>query len=282
MIMDRQNHAAKAKGRRARQGNVAGKPGVDTRPGYQVLFTSLYENIANGTWRPAAQIPSERELCDLYAVSRTMVRQALLNAERRGLVVRIPGKGTFVAHGRIQQDLDHLTSFREALQAHSLEPWSRVLRVDWEMASTLVARRLELAAGTRVLAVDILGLAGDRPMALYNSHIAPSVAETVHRALSDAKSDEIHSSYELIAQALNLHVLVADQLFEATAADSTMTSQLAVTAGAAVFRVSSIFRTPQGMPVETRVAIYPGDRYVFHALREFRRSPTRRSAAGSE
>ena len=277
--MNRQNHAAKTKGRRARQGQAAGKPSVDTRPGYQVLFTNLYENIANGTWRPAAQIPSERELCELYSVSRTMVRQALLNAERRGLVVRIPGKGTFVAHGRIQQDLDHLTSFREALQAHSLEPWSRVLRVDWEMASTLVAKRLELAAGTRVLAVDILGLAGDRPMALYNSHIAPSVAETVQRALS--KSDEIRSSYELIAQALKLDVLVADQLFEATAADSTITSQLAVTAGAAVFRVSSIFRTPQGMPLETRVAIYPGDRYVFHALREFRRSPTRRSAVGS-
>jgi DNA-binding GntR family transcriptional regulator len=67
-------------------------------------------------------------------------------------------------------------------------------------------------------------------------------------------------------------MLVADQLFEATAADRAITSQLGVSVGSAVFRVSSIFRTPQGMPVETRVAIYPGDRYVFHAIREFHRS----------
>ena len=273
--MSRQDYSARAKSRRAtalRKNTIPAQPGFGTQPGYQVLFNSLYENIANGTWRPAAQIPSERELCDLYQVSRTMVRQALLNAERRGLVMRVPGKGTFVAHQRIQQDLDHLTSFREALQAHSLEPWSRVLRVDWEIASTLVARRLEVPVGTRVLAVDILGLAGDRPMALYNSHVEPSVAETVRRALADAKSNEIHSSYEVIAQALKLDMLVADQLFEATAADRAITSQLGVTVGSAVFRVSSIFRTPQGMPVETRVAIYPGDRYVFHAIREFHRS----------
>jgi GntR family transcriptional regulator len=276
--MSHQDYAARAKSRRAsavRQSTQPRHPGLGIQPGYQILFNSLYENIANGTWRPAAQIPSERELCDLYRVSRTMVRQALLNAERRGLVMRVPGKGTFVAHRRIQQDLDHLTSFREALQAHSLEPWSRILRVDWEMASALVARRLDLAAGTRVLAVDILGLAGDRPMALYNSHIVPGVAETVQRALADAKSNEIHSSYEVIAQALNLDVLVADQLFEATAADRAISSQLAVTVGSAVFRVSSIFRTPQAIPVETRVAIYPGDRYVFHAVREFHRSSPR-------
>ncbi len=258
-----------------RQGKRESKSGFGSQPGYQVLFSKLYENIANGTWRPGVQIPSERELCDHFKVSRTMVRQALLNAERRGLIVRVPGKGTFVAHQRIQQDLDHLTSFREALQAHSLEPWNRVLRVDWEMASALVAKRLQIDGGTPVLAVDVLGLAGDRPMALYNSHVSPAVAESVQRGLAAAKSNEVHSSYELITAALKLDSLVADQIFEATTVDSALTAQLSVPAGAAVFRVSTIFRTPQGTPVETRVALYPGDRYVFHAIREFRRNPSR-------
>ena len=46
------------------------------------------------------KLPTEKELCEEYAVSRTTVRQALSELERRGVIYRAQGKGSFVASMR--------------------------------------------------------------------------------------------------------------------------------------------------------------------------------------
>ena len=56
----------------------------------------LRQAIASGTFRPGTQLPTEAELCQMLAVSRTVVREALRVLEEDGLVARRHGVGTFV------------------------------------------------------------------------------------------------------------------------------------------------------------------------------------------
>ena len=42
------------------------------------------------------QIPSERELCEIYNVSRTTIRKAIDELVKEGLLIKRPGKGNFV------------------------------------------------------------------------------------------------------------------------------------------------------------------------------------------
>ena len=65
-------------------------------PLHQQLSRLLAAQIADGTYRPGAAIPPERQLCALYGVSITTVRQAVLDLAERGLVDRAVGRGTFV------------------------------------------------------------------------------------------------------------------------------------------------------------------------------------------
>jgi len=53
------------------------------------------------------RLPSEAEIGAEYSVSRSVVRQALLELERGGFIYRQRGKGTFVAD---QESLKHLSS----------------------------------------------------------------------------------------------------------------------------------------------------------------------------
>ena len=46
-------------------------------PLYHQLKERLVERIASGTWPPESRLPSERELCELFGISRITVRQAL-------------------------------------------------------------------------------------------------------------------------------------------------------------------------------------------------------------
>ena len=53
--------------------------------------------IQSGEFASGQRLPTEMELCERLGVSRTPIRQALGNLVARGLLVRQPGRGTFVA-----------------------------------------------------------------------------------------------------------------------------------------------------------------------------------------
>ncbi len=65
-------------------------------PIYHQLKSLIREQIESGLWKPGDRIPTENELCRLYGISRSPVRQALKELVYEGMLVRRPGAGTFV------------------------------------------------------------------------------------------------------------------------------------------------------------------------------------------
>ena len=66
-------------------------------PYYFQLAEIVEEEIVSGRWEPGTRLPSEPDLCDQYALSRTTIRQALARLEQKGLITRDKGRGTFVS-----------------------------------------------------------------------------------------------------------------------------------------------------------------------------------------
>lgn len=64
---------------------------------YKQIGQHIRDRIVSGQLRPADRIPSEQELMDEFKVSKITVKNALTELADEGLVVRIQGKGTFVA-----------------------------------------------------------------------------------------------------------------------------------------------------------------------------------------
>jgi len=65
-------------------------------PIYYQLKMLVKQQIQEGDLRAGDRLPTEQELCDLYAISRAPVRQALADLVREGFIYRRPGQGTFV------------------------------------------------------------------------------------------------------------------------------------------------------------------------------------------
>ena len=66
-------------------------------PLYYQLQEVLKEQIESGRWAPGEALPSEPELARRFGISRVVVRQALAILEDDRQIVRIKGRGTFVA-----------------------------------------------------------------------------------------------------------------------------------------------------------------------------------------
>jgi len=75
------------------------------------LLNYVRHTILSGAWAPGQRLPSEPELAEQLAVSRSTVRQALQVAEQEGLIHRVQGRGTFVASTPISRQQRQLLGF---------------------------------------------------------------------------------------------------------------------------------------------------------------------------
>ena len=60
------------------------------------IYCNLKHEIAAGTYFPGERLPSESMLCRQYGVQRDTVRHALELLVLEGLIVKQPGRGSFV------------------------------------------------------------------------------------------------------------------------------------------------------------------------------------------
>lgn len=63
---------------------------------YKQIHRELEEQMLSGKLPLGARIPTEKELCDLYGVSRVTARKALDDLKEEGLIMRTRGCGSFV------------------------------------------------------------------------------------------------------------------------------------------------------------------------------------------
>jgi GntR family transcriptional regulator len=72
------------------------------------LKNALAEEIARNALQPGMRLPSEQTICEIFDVSRPVVRAAITSLAAEGLVEKVPRRGVFVA--RPSTETSFLTS----------------------------------------------------------------------------------------------------------------------------------------------------------------------------
>jgi DNA-binding GntR family transcriptional regulator len=89
------------RGQAASPPNGAGLDRTSFVPLYYQLQEVLKEQIESGVWAPGEALPSEPELARRFGISRVVVRQALAILQDDRQIVRVKGRGTFVAQPKL-------------------------------------------------------------------------------------------------------------------------------------------------------------------------------------
>ena len=136
----------------------------------------LLEELENGRYSGAAQLPSELELASDLGVSRTVVRDALSELERDGYLERVRGIGTLVNRDVVQlkNRMDQKLEFYKMIRAIGKEPRSDNLSVTREIASPALAEKLQLPTDASQTLVFVCRrvMADDTPV-LFSTDILP-------------------------------------------------------------------------------------------------------------
>ncbi len=226
------------------------------RPVYVRLKDTIRAGIAAGEWKTGEAIPSERELCTAYGISRMTTRQAIGDLVHEGVLTRQQGRGTFVAQPRFAQRLRYLTGFTADMAARGIVATSRVLELRLAPAPEDVAGELAVTVGGPLVFVERIRFADGRPVGLERAWLSVGATDTLLTA------GVAGSLYERLA-ALGHHPVRAEQRIGAGLADERETTLLSLDPGSPVLRTRRRSYDAHGRAIELAEAAYRGDAYTF-------------------
>jgi GntR family phosphonate transport system transcriptional regulator len=140
---------------------------------WRQIANRLQHDIGASVYPPGGRLPTEAELSQHFRVNRHTVRRALEELSRGGLVRVEQGRGSFVAEDVLEYAVEARTRFSEWIRRHNMEPSGRLLQLKETAADSHVATGLGIRSGSRVVLLERLGFADDRPVSLAQ-HYFPS------------------------------------------------------------------------------------------------------------
>jgi GntR family transcriptional regulator len=151
--------------------DVAGS--ADSGPRYLWLQRLIRDAIDTKRLAPGAALPSERELCDEFQLSRVTIRKAMQALVDDGLLDRRRGAGTFVSitpvaenPGRVEKSFSMLSSFTEDMLARGRRPSSEWVDRSEGAVTPEEALALGISPGSRVYRLQRIRYADDETMAV--------------------------------------------------------------------------------------------------------------------
>lgn len=227
-------------------------------PLYIQVMDSLQEYIEDGA-SAGEQLPGEPELCRLFDVSRTVIRQALRELEYEGLIVREKGKGTFIAEPKIRESLfQELTGFYQDMAAKGHAPYSQVLKQEEVPASRKIAGYLKLKPGTPVVQIDRLRFVEEEPIVLVSTYLPAARCP----GLVDVDLTQ-QSLYAWLEAACDIDIARGKRYLEAVPANEVEAELLEIKKGAPLLLLDSVSYLADGTPIEYFHALHRGDRSRF-------------------
>ena len=201
-------------------------------------------------------LPSERELVELFGVSRPTVRQATEELLNEGYLYRRRGLGTFIAHPKLKQELPSVLSFTEQMHREGKTASSRVVSKEvLEKASPAVYEALKLPASSPIFQLKRLRLTDDEPFMLETTSLPlaqfPKLTE-----IDFGKA----SLYQFLQEEYNVTIGLIYQTLEPILLKEPEAKLLGVLKGSPAMLLQISAFTPDKHSIEFSQALVRGDR----------------------
>ncbi len=227
---------------------------------FEEVAGQLADRVRRGVYSTAQRLPSEYDLAKEFDVSRLTVRKAIDLLIRQQVLVKDPGKGTYVmaTPEKVESGRLGLQGFTEAAKAYGKVSRTEVLSfgpADHLPPVVTQALQLENRHDQRVDLLVRRRFWDDDPMTIEKIAIC-------HEYVADRKaSDFTGSLFDLIER--EVPIAYSHQEIEAILVDSELADLLHVHLGDPLLRVNSVTYTADAKPIFYDTSYYRADKYSF-------------------
>ena len=225
-------------------------------PLYHQIFLQLRDEILSGQRAQGSPVATEKELSQIYAVSRITARRALAELAQQKFVARKRRVGTTVIYrapvrpieANMDQAVDSLLDFGRLTKV-------QVLAIRKEAASPSVAEAMHVKPGDPVMRAVRLRYLEGQPLGYVISYVPVELAAQVtRRALA-------HEPILKVIKNAGYRLGKATQTVAAILADPVLCRSLGVEPRSAILRITRSVFDRSGKPILLTIAHYRSDRY---------------------
>jgi DNA-binding GntR family transcriptional regulator len=189
------------------------------RKNYRKLYVQLYEairkKIEDKEWSVGFRIPTEKELCEDFKVSRATVRSAVLELVGQGYLTRQQGRGTFVSKEVISDKLTMSTTFSELMLEAGIDLSTDVLAQTIMMPVDDLSDKLNISGDKHIIYIKRLRRVDNKPIMIQETYIPfnicpPLLEENVQK----------NSLFELLEKKYGIHITGVRNYFDVTYLDA--------------------------------------------------------------
>lgn len=228
-------------------------------PIHQQLYSYIKEKIEEGFYEEGDVIPSEKEMQEMFEISRITVRRAISDLEHDGYLIKRRGCGTIVCPRKKERDMSVFNSFSGAARVKGDQPGSIILQCKEIEASVKIAEKLSVENGETVYFLKRLRLLNGRIIALNETYISARLGFSVRREEFDSTT----SLYTYLEQ----HGIIlgsADETIEAKMASPEVRRELFLEESHPLLYKERVTYDLDGRPIEFSENSYLSDSYKYY------------------
>lgn len=145
-------------------------------PRYAAIKKYVLDGISRGELKPGDRVESEAELIKRFNVSRMTAHRALSELRNSGVLVRLPGVGSFVANPSAKGHIIEIRNIADEIRSRGHEHSAKVIVNSSQKASRKVAALLGVGVGTPVFHSVIVHREAGIPLQLEERFVLASAA----------------------------------------------------------------------------------------------------------
>lgn len=224
----------------------------------QVLLEMIEEQLL----KPGDSIPPERELCETQGVSRMTVNKAIMTLVNEGVLYREQGRGTFVAHPKINRTLSQLKGFTEEMVEKGFTPYTKILSFEVKTVTKQNKIELNMAEDTN-LVIEIVRLrtANAEPIEFETVWIPHHLCPDMTREMIEGKS-----LYTVLREQYQYYPEQAKQTIEPVLLNEYEAGLLNQNNEALALILRRTTYLKDETPIEYSKAIYRSDKYKYEVI----------------
>jgi len=226
-------------------------------PAYAQLASILRRQIAEGTYRPGDQLPSEAQLCRRYGISPMTVRRSINLLADQGVVDTQQGRGTFVKPVELSEAIFDLQELQDLFSSNS-DASIKLLDVRIVSADDRTARKLNIQVGEPTIYIRRLFTKDSKPIFYHRAYL---VYDPI-RPIVEAELD-VTSLQGLFANADNTILKRGQLTIETTLMNEEESEILETPLPAAAFYLAHVFYDFNNCPISWGWFIFRGDQLRF-------------------
>ena len=223
---------------------------------YKQLANIIRNDIFEGRFKQDERIPSEFDLSHIYKISRSTVRKAISLLSEEGLLVKIHGKGTFVASPKFKNSSSTFLSFTENVDAMGKSLITNTISRYYETATPDQKRFFQLDGAEELLKIIRLRSIEALPICVETTWFTKDYDSLLTKNLNGSLYSVLRKDYEIEPSA-------ASKTIELCYASAQEAELLDVPRGSALMLVEDYVYDSYNNPLHITKQVVRGDKFKY-------------------